>query len=407
MNRHTRNYSLFFVIVLLIVSCLSGCGKQDVISSADETTEHPRETTTETDCNRAFSNSTGYYSACETEEALYFFGVGRQNQYSYIMCYDKLSDQCFPLCGKADCRHNDSTCNAYINGKCFGLSAYNRKLYWLNRFSDGKSIYKICSCNFDGTDRREYELLGSVSLETVTSEHRVFFHRDSVYFYGSNNIVEEGKAYKDHYLFRCSVSGGETETVFAERLNGTVYIEPYTNHVYIAESGSDADGSGILTLKAYNIETGTIHDVGSYTAENAFLIYAMWADEKAVYLSVSGKEKIYRIDLATAVLDVPFILDEENKYCKNVNFGDDRIFTAKNDPSVFMIGALDFSGKTIMEQDYHFAFLQPGKMYSIFFVGSDLENAYIFFMDISKENISRFIAFPFDGSEARILWSNE
>lgn len=59
-------------------------------------------------------------------------------QEEYIFFVDKKSGKAIPLCGKVNCKHNDSTCNAYFNAP-LNIQAYDGKIYVVARGSKDRT----------------------------------------------------------------------------------------------------------------------------------------------------------------------------------------------------------------------------------------------------------------------------
>lgn len=65
-------------------------------------------------------------------------------QEEYIFFVDKKSGKAIPLCGKVNCKHNDSTCNAYFNAP-LNIQAYDGKIYVVARGSKDRTESLYCS----------------------------------------------------------------------------------------------------------------------------------------------------------------------------------------------------------------------------------------------------------------------
>lgn len=63
---------------------------------------------------------------CETEAAYY----GRDLLSEFYMYWDKQSGVSGKLCGKVECAHEDTSCNAYVRPSDSGLTVYEGYLYW-------------------------------------------------------------------------------------------------------------------------------------------------------------------------------------------------------------------------------------------------------------------------------------
>ena len=75
---------------------------------------------------------------------------------SYILYADNNSDTVIKLCGRADCTHDTTDCNAYVGSNCFAISCWNGYLYavyeeYVESIGDHNlALYRM---NLDGSDR--------------------------------------------------------------------------------------------------------------------------------------------------------------------------------------------------------------------------------------------------------------
>ena len=141
------------VIAALII--ISACSHEDKLSDSREPNSKG---------NQSESADIGDYhictAFCEFENAIYFTGsIGRGDQ-NLIYYYDKESGQTGPLCGKAECGHEDSSCNAWAGN--------DKQMRFLARYDDGLVLVStplngsleeandlcIYALNPDGTGRK-------------------------------------------------------------------------------------------------------------------------------------------------------------------------------------------------------------------------------------------------------------
>lgn len=160
-----KSVAVFFLLVGLV---LSMCGCSDYAPEESNTpslhtdpaqivTEPSRESTEPVDISTLWTQGkspvpndrTGIKRQCihtlkayeVTETGIYFLPQG----YSFIIYADHDSDTFVKLCGRPDCPHNNSTCDAYFDNAT-NLCYYNGYLYVLD-FSG------LLRMNLDGTDR--------------------------------------------------------------------------------------------------------------------------------------------------------------------------------------------------------------------------------------------------------------
>ena len=92
-----------------------------------------------------------------TNEGFYYIAnpVGSDTN-SYILYGDNNSDTVIKLCGRADCTHDTTDCNAYVGSTCFAISYWNGYLYAVYEEyveSIGNHNMILCRMNLDGSNR--------------------------------------------------------------------------------------------------------------------------------------------------------------------------------------------------------------------------------------------------------------
>ena len=149
---------------------------------------------------------------CQTEDTVYSC-IGASGG-TLIMYMDKATGISGPLCGKPECLHNSSSCNAYIARWTDGLSVYDGKLYWV----DSRST--IMRMNLDGTDRETVDQLAGGSFAHVKQDPTVFFHRGYVYMIGTDhNVVVNGEAKNMASIRAQSLDGKESFSILERTLD--------------------------------------------------------------------------------------------------------------------------------------------------------------------------------------------
>lgn len=151
-------------LVLIAMLLLTGCGT----SGLPETTTAPIETQPQYDWMAAQSPIPVRRSGLRragltavpfdvTNEGFYYIScpVG-SNTNSYILYCDNNSDSVIKLCGRADCTHDTTDCNAYVGSTCFAISYWNGYLYAVYEEyveSIGNHNLILCRMNLDGSNR--------------------------------------------------------------------------------------------------------------------------------------------------------------------------------------------------------------------------------------------------------------
>ena len=173
--------------------------------------------------------STSLFALCRTEDTVYSSRIG-VSQSPFIIYADKATGISSPLCGRPECLHNDSTCNAYVTSRADGLCVYDGKLYWI---SDRSNITRM---NLDGTGRKTVAPVGSV-YDNINNDKSVVFHRGYLYVAGSQHqVVENGVAMGSFTINVKPLDGGEDFTILRKLVDGTgteCLIKPVGNDLYI------------------------------------------------------------------------------------------------------------------------------------------------------------------------------
>lgn len=110
-------------------------------------------------------NENGFYSLKEVERETSGENSNKSSQYTNIMYKDYASKQEIVLCNKPNCKHDDDTCNGYIDGSASNntIFVYHEKLYL---FTNGSNIgASINIMNGDpGEDAYATDITGSLGF---------------------------------------------------------------------------------------------------------------------------------------------------------------------------------------------------------------------------------------------------
>ncbi|MBD5080566.1 MAG: hypothetical protein HDT44_02235 [Ruminococcaceae bacterium] len=129
---------------ILLCTVLAGC------SNSSETHEIPLEqsncqiSTVRTGTQRQGIKGYGNNFECTTSGSYFMCDIGTKTWLLYV---DHTSDTIIKLCGRPDCTHTDSDCNAYFDS-CMNICYYDGFLYTFNM--DSKNVIRM---NLDGTER--------------------------------------------------------------------------------------------------------------------------------------------------------------------------------------------------------------------------------------------------------------
>lgn len=126
----------------------------------------------------------GYHNIAGTEEGYYLLGD------ELISYYDKSSSKIHVLCSKAECMHNNESCNASISTS--SIRFYNDKLYCIEPDKNNAGDYNLCEISKDGSSKNA---LFVVYHEEGTEKEQLYMndfivHRGYIYYCLSNFNTE-------------------------------------------------------------------------------------------------------------------------------------------------------------------------------------------------------------------------
>lgn len=124
-----------------------------------------------------------------------------------------------------NCKHNDSTCNAYFNAP-LNIQAYDGKIYVVARGSKDRteSLYRI---SLDGSKKEELKVLYANEDNDVSCALEFMIHRG--YGYMVTNWVQKDRTERTQSMYRISLDTSEKKEEIAS-------ITGYVPLIYINES---------------------------------------------------------------------------------------------------------------------------------------------------------------------------
>lgn len=395
-------------IVLLLTSfILCACGqKGPSISTSIAPEEHAHGGT---DSDRGSAMGGGANAVCVTDKALYFVVTPPRDYGVWIWFSDNDSGLAMPLCAKADCDHTGTGCDAYFHGRICCLSAREGKLFWLGR--DQVGIFRIYSCNPDGTGRAEYVIENNELLQRITGGLNAFIYGEYAYYFGECSVVKNGEPAMESYLIRCPIKGGAAEIVAYEPYDGAAFaVQAYKDSIFLVCSKPHLIAEHEIghEIEITQIDCDTLEKKSLYVGTGGF-VNNMWVTDDGIFLSCADENKLYYFDFESRKIIVPFTLDPENAYLKQLDFGDDRIIATQRS-DIFSLLVMDFEGDVILQKSYALDISQKMKEWFMYFgnvKAMDEHSLYVFFQEMSRDKNPRFLRFPLDGSEPQVLWSEQ
>ena len=366
------------------------------------------------DLDRNFAQE---FAFCATEDAVYFSQWAGDDA---ILYGDKESGIGGLLCGKPECDHKGSDCNAVVDyayaADPRGMADYDGKLY----VATARGVYRM---DYDGSN---HETLYKIPRELVNKMnfHNVFFHRGCAYYVGASHTVENGVAVRGPFAYRVSLTDPDEEpaVIFEELVPDRWDYEEYDmvgNYLYLFLRTWGMDdatrGDKWLYIERFDIETEQSEVL--YDEAIDFTPYEFWALDDTVLMDNGAA--ILELDWKTGTFSQRFSFDEglsENRY-----FAENKaisIARAEPDnenswrtPQPYVYCVKDFEGSTIASGR-----IEPpefgednGFATSMVFIGADDEALYVLYEQLSAGGQpeswrkSRLVQAPLDGSNQRTI----
>lgn len=151
-------------LVLIAMLLLTGCGTNDLPVATTEPTEvQPKydwmaaESPIPVRRTGLLRAGLGTVPFDATNDGFYYVSLASNaSPNCYILYSDNGSDMVIKLCGRADCTHDTTDCNAYVGSTCFAISCWNGYLYAVYEEyveSIGNHNLILCRMNLDGSNR--------------------------------------------------------------------------------------------------------------------------------------------------------------------------------------------------------------------------------------------------------------
>ncbi len=379
-----RKVIVIFIALLLLASCtVSQYKTQEYLSEYDQ--------------NRNLG-----FTFCSTDSAYY---CNSERMSFGMRYYDKASGIGGALCGKPECLHNSSECNAFC-AMPIGLSVYNGKLYWASKSFDCFETALFCS-NLDGTERKELFKLP----EELDEDYKcAIIHRGYVFFADEINQISGGVASNSAQVVCATMDGKSAYTVLDKTYSGEEYInvsmQAVGNELYIMSRSLDG-----VELYSYNIHSHKLATL--YVGDTDFIPDLFWAADDKIYVSGSVftnpdlfefYDVLYVYDMKSNSFEQLSVLSEmlNNGYSITAFCDDYIILNLYNEESYQVtVKAVDYEGNekyTVMLPEYT---EHTGRKY----IGYDNGSVIYEYAQYGESEAITYWLVPLDGSESQILWS--
>ena len=376
-----RTITLLSALVLLLT--LAACGK---VTEPDASL----------DSDRAFSaRSTA--QLCEIGDTVYYLIMGQSGKLVYY--YDKVSGVSGPLCGKPECRHTDTNCNAYV-GTAVAIGSYGGMIYYYDyEYLTGHVIRRMAA---DGT---AHETLRVMELDTFPgsgSDRIIQFHRGYMYYATESKTIVDGQERLGLYIVAVPFDQEEDITVILDEETGDVdlSVQLYGDSMYIMDYGEK------LRLRRWDCKT---HDMELLLdVESPMKSPDFWVTDSDIYFNgVIGKavsedgtegtaREVYRYGLSDGAFEYVFSWFTPIGYSDIIADG----FVAavrKEDGQAYAM-VMDFQGNAILNESFSVAGF-PDQALRGLCQGTDKDYVYLYSLSSGGFGV------PLNGGEPILLYA--
>ncbi len=299
-------YIIITVMFMITLLLCTGCSSDKINININQNSE-------EYIANEDYQYFLDSYSSFIKTDGGYYFVTDLK-----LYFYDTEKKESYPVCSKANCKHSDSDCSAYLSPLKYipmaGMSYYDHSLYILGYEKSGESkrqnyIYQINLDNFK--HKKAAYLFDSSSAFSVD----YVVHRGYVYFvYGQSSMTQGSTVLYRTKLGNTKNDAPEAIYEFSGIGTNLFGLHAYGNNIFfITSSYEDEEGNGYET-------TGNIMDIHSLEAKGAVdALFASYLDEEYIYFE-NDKNSVHRIHIHTneeeffCNIDGPAYISADSKY---------------------------------------------------------------------------------------------
>lgn len=190
------------------------------------------------------------------------------------------------LCGKADCTHEDMSCNSYVNAYGSCIQAYQGKLYWIEE-------NVLCRMEPDGSNHESVGALERPDKSAVMDgvNPRFVIHQDRLYISTMKPVVTDGETQTEVSIYQYNMSklDDEAKEVFRNYYPGEqtchyrCRFEGSALYLMVDCGGPENDGSTSGELYRYNIDDASMEKL--WTGDVDGNVYNMIVAEEAIHIA--------------------------------------------------------------------------------------------------------------------------
>lgn len=384
------NPSILYFIIVVLLSASSCSTPSDYILEDRFRTE---EDLPGYDMQTEYAPSSG--SVCRSGSVYYYVDVLSH----FIYYYDEASGTSGKLCGKAECTHDTSACNAYSMGN---VQIYDGKLYFMGEVGQ---LYRM---DLSGNNR-EFVM---VVRNLTGMDFKFFIHRGYIYSSVFANKVANGKSSSIFSLYQQIL--GQTDTIkeiVTKDVTGAAlsYWIIRGNRLYLSLGELASDKMSVQNeLYCYHIQSGELETLWSDNTD--YFISQMTADDTGINMMqdqiITMTESYFvRFDLESKSMRQ--LLVSQDPHMPAGCFSQDKLMWygtrfsgEEGKPLQYQI--LDIEGEPISEGS--FPSETQNKKVFIARWGGD-EKGFLFNLQNMEANISKLLRIPYDSEDVEILIS--
>ncbi len=325
------------MIICIGITALTGCGKKTVSKAV---LKNDMEKIEINDIGVSKDDSQPYWGTYvhtfAAADGGYYY-IGKWNKAFFLLFFDRDTKECYPVCGKADCTHDNMECNAYVGYQY----SKNRQTttYYLDSavYYYKDNVYLLDTNGYlvrfstDGSTREKIAVVYAYGGESGTN---LVFHDDYVYVYNLlGHLGNEEEAVET--IKRYSLDGKKEETVLEYTGTGAAITraKSYGERLYFlietATMSKDEKANKVImnsrynSLYAYDYKTGTAGKVleGSITDycidEVSGNIYYYEYNDGMYCYNVKSKEKNKIFDGSEETRKMELSFDGKYVYADN------------------------------------------------------------------------------------------
>ena len=375
--------------------------------------------------------------ATELDRTMLFFD-NPSGQSRYLRYADTENGTAGPLCGKAECTHSDSSCNAWVDWS-FTAYAYKDRIYWIQTSTAEKCQYLMCMDRTGENHKQIRQLTNDWNdIDFPSGDIHMQIHHGIAFVAGDSSTITDGE-YKDHCVIRgFDLDSNKEYTVLNSEISPNaswVRMHCYGDYVYYVytrrpdpvilldtesefrEEGNKEQEDPVLlqdTNKMYQIfcryninteETEVLYE----TDQAEYSVNGIIPEKDALYfITGQGNDDgltvpLFRMDYKSGQIETCYDIDINGAPSTTYIMDGKMVVYLRPDKGVFRYIVTDFTGNILMDSNFLW---EPIDKCMILFSGGDDRNLYTSFVNLEKWT-SYFVSVSLKEKSMKILWQEE